>query len=190
MSILNSLFRGLFELSKGLILLALDFGIRIAMIVGLIFGVVYFTSDTNKNIKNEPKEVFSKPILTTPVHGYNRWSIDTTRVGSLEIKTSSGRNYLVKLIDAITDKPVMDVFMHGGKYTNIRLPLGSYKIRYAVGSDWYGYEYYFGPSTNYSKADTVMTFEDNNNSISSYTLTLYNVSNGNLSTTNINRSEF
>ena len=190
MSMLNSLFRGLFELVKGLILLALDLGVRIVILAGFVWGVVYFTSDTDKNIKKEPKVLFSKPVITTPEHGYDRWFVDTEGVGSLEIRTSAGRNYLVKLIDMVTDKPVMDVFIHGGKNTNIRLPFGSYKIKYAVGSDWYGYEYYFGPSTNYSKADTVMTFEDNSDFISAYTLTLYNVSNGNLNTININRSEF
>ena len=72
----------------------------------------------------------------------------------------------------------------------VKVPFGTYEVRYASGDTWYGYEYLFGPETSYSKADKAFTFEFDGNQISGYTITLYKVTNGNLSTKKIRPNEF
>ena len=34
----------------------------------------------------------------------------------------------------------------------LKVPLGTFEIRYASGKQWYGYNYLFGDDTSYSKA--------------------------------------
>jgi hypothetical protein len=63
-------------------------------------------------------------------------------------------------------------------------------VRYAGGTKWYGDDYLFGPETTYSKADEVFTFEKVGNSVSGFSITLYKVVNGNLSTSSIEPTEF
>ncbi len=41
----------------------------------------------------------------------------------------------------------------------IKVPLGSYIVKYAVGEKWYGEKYLFGPETRYNKADEKFVFE-------------------------------
>jgi len=72
----------------------------------------------------------------------------------------------------------------------IDVPLGTYEVRYAGGETWYGYTYLFGKDTAYSKADETFTFEVVGNQISGFTITLYQVVNGNLSTSRIRPNEF
>jgi hypothetical protein len=86
----------------------------------------------------------------------------------------------------------MTIFVHGGTTVNVDVPLGVFEVRYASGTNWFGYGDLFGPKpyTVYSKADRFFDFQVVGNEIRGYTITLYNVANGNLSTTEIAESEF
>ena len=113
------------------------------------------------------------------------------RVAPLKISTSSGANYLVKLVSIASQKPIMTIFLRGGSNVTTEVPLGSYTIKYASGAgQWFGYDLLFGQETQYSKADTAFNFENTGYQITGYTLSLYRVSNGNLSTTTIKPSDF
>lgn len=97
---------------------------------------------------------------------------------------------MVKLYSSITNREVISVFVRGGERTRINVPLGSYQVKYASGDKWYGYEYLFGLSTNYSRAKEVFRFDFDGTQYTGYTITLYQVANGNLQTESIPKSSF
>ena len=130
---------------------------------------------------------FNKPALPLPWNGAIRNHTSVGRLAPLEIKTSLGSNYLVKLEDVSSEQNVIDVFVHGGNTVKIKVPLGSYLIKYASGEIWYGYQYNFGPEGSYNKADQVFHFRYEGQG---YTITLYRVSGGNLNFTQINPAKF
>jgi hypothetical protein len=111
-------------------------------------------------------------------------------IAPFEIKASEGNNYFMKLIDVNNGSTVMTIFIKSGNSVNIEVPLGRYEIKYASGLKWYGYEYLFGPDTRYSKANKIFEFEIKDNEVSGYSMTLYQVENGNLKTTSINVKDF
>jgi hypothetical protein len=133
---------------------------------------------------------FSEPELDLPVNGETVAYTDGERVAPFEIKSSYGSDYLVKLADYYSGQTVMTIFVRGGETVNVDVPLGSYAVKYAAGSKWYGYTYLFGPETGYSKASDMFTFQIEGDHYEGYTITLYEVPNGNLHTEKIKPEEF
>lgn len=141
------------------------------------------------------RSAFTEPELTFPVSGEVWWYTTQRGVAPLQIRSSLGDNYLVKLDDVITGEPVLTVFIRGGKTEEVEVPLGTYEVKYASGNRWYGSTYLFGPDTQYSKAEQNFTFTSNGSqysgyTYSGYTITLYKVRDGNLRTRMISADEF
>lgn len=90
----------------------------------------------------------------------------------------------------VTGEDISTIYLRGGENASITVPLGTYEIKYAAGETWYGEEELFGKNTMYSKADELFTFSDTGYQITGYTITLYQVVNGNLQTVGIDPSEF
>lgn len=133
---------------------------------------------------------FSAPAQAPPGNGAKRASTSAQAVAPFTIQTASGGYYLVRLEDATYRTHVLDVFVHGGRTVKVSVPLGSYLVKYASGGTWYGEQYLFGPDTRYSKAGEVFHFRDEGHRVTGYTITLYQVRNGNLSTRSIGAAEF
>ncbi|HQN10374.1 MAG TPA: J domain-containing protein [Thermoanaerobaculia bacterium] len=108
----------------------------------------------------------------------------------LQIKAAQGSHFFVKLVDVNRPDVAITLFVRGGQTLDVEVPLGTFEIRYASGTTWYGDEYLFGPETTYSKADKLFTFEIVGNQVRGFTITLYKVAHGNLSTSKIRASEF
>jgi len=112
-------------------------------------------------------------------------------IAPLEIKTRGNSGfYYVKLVDFDTKKPVLTVFIYGGRIVNIDVPLGSFELKYATGDTWYGTKQLFGPNTACSKADKRFDFKQIGNQVSGYAVELYLQVDGNLATAPIPLSEF
>lgn len=176
---------------------------RAVLLFGGIVGFVGFvgfvsTLDTNSSSSRSsrssystpPQPTFNEPALQLPSSGTIRRFTSKVGVAPLEIKTSSGSNYLVKLEDVSTERDILAVFIRGGSTIEIEIPLGTYRLKYAAGKTWYGYEHYFGPSTGYSKADTNFRFYNDSGRVSGYIVTLYQVRDGNLRTSSLSPGEF
>ncbi len=157
-------------------------------IICLIIFISFRDNTTNFNIKSKFQLTHQEQLL--PNNGEISLFTNNENVAPLQINTPYGSNYVVKLKDASTKIPIMTIFIHGGSSLNIKVPLGIYEITYASGEKWYGYDYLFGSGTVYSKADKVFSFKRTGSQIDGYTLTLHQVVNGNLKTTNINKSNF
>ena len=132
----------------------------------------------------------SYPEQPLPLSGSVQVYTMAERIAPFEIKAARGNNYLLKLVVAGTDTPVLTVFVRSGTTVEIEVPLGTYEVRYAAGQTWYGYEHFFGENTAYTKADKSFTFEVVGNEINGFTITLYKVAHGNLTTSSISANEF
>ena len=112
-------------------------------------------------------------------------------IAPLRIVTPSGsQNYYVKLIDAFTGTPAMSFFIFGGQSFVTEVPLGTYRVKYATGENWYGENHLFGSTTRYSEADKTFEFAVRGNQISGYTVELIRQRGGNLHTKSISANQF
>jgi len=112
------------------------------------------------------------------------------RIAPFQINAGGGANYLLKLVDTGSNKPALTVFVRNGSSVKVKVPLGSYEVRYASGEDWYGYKDLFGVATSYSKAEQIFNFETDGKQLRGYSITLYKVPHGNLHTRSIRPSDF
>ena len=165
------------------------------VIGGFIWWVVSQDTNTNLTTKSTSAQPILKatptyPEVAMPYSGAIQVYTNSQRIAPFEIKTSQGANYLVKLVSAYSQEPVMTIFVRGGYTVTAEVPLGIYEVKYASGVKWYGYEYLFGPETSYNKANETFVFQDTGYQVTGYTITLYRVSNGNLRTSSINQSQF
>lgn len=106
-----------------------------------------------------------------------------------EISTADD-NYFIKLVDYYTDKTAVTIFAKAGTTLEIDIPVGSYKIKYASGANWYGLDDLFGHKTVYSKSNLQMDFIYDGDYARGHSLRLYKSSNGNFSTSSMNAIDF
>lgn len=95
-------------------------------------------------------------------------------------------SHYIKIIDTSTGEPFMKIYIREGDTITVYLPVGSYRIRYATGEHWYGYDELFGTDGEYFKFNEVVKIKKD----TKYTLTLYRESESNLSTSALDYGEF
>lgn len=169
----------------------------IAAFIGALWLLGLALNDSKSNTPSSAQHqapsrslVTAEHALPLPNSGTIRRHTNAGGVAPLQIHTRSGTNFLVKLENSDWRIEVLDVFVRGGETVDISVPLGNYIVKYASGNSWYGYKNYFGPDTVYSKADSTLHFTSDGNQYSGYTITLYRVVDGNLSTSQISASQF
>jgi hypothetical protein len=152
------------------------------------------TSQTNTRTSNAqpiaaPQPAFELPPVQFPPTGVIR--NDNAAPAPLEIKTRDARHaYYLKLVNPGSKSPVAEYFIRPGEQLNVTAPLGTYELRYATGTTWYGYDHLFGPTTAYSKADSLMVFSYGHDGYSGYSVELYLQVDGNLRTSRMDASGF
>jgi hypothetical protein len=88
---------------------------------------------------------------------------------------------LAKLVGPTT----CSIFLRSGAETGIRLPEGTYAVRWAVGSKWKGVDELFGPDTSFFEANDPVKLTE------SYTIKLtLDAMAGNLGKSGIGRGQF
>jgi hypothetical protein len=112
-------------------------------------------------------------------------------VAPLKIVTVQGRYYFVKVVDWSSKRLLFTAFIHGGEPFEVTVPVGSYEIRYASGTEWYGPTLDFGATASYAKCDERFDFTLNRDgSTSGFTIELIMQEYGNLETEPISDDEF
>lgn len=112
-------------------------------------------------------------------------------VAPLRIVTPTGdRKYFIKLVDANSGSVAETVFVYGGQSFKIDVPLGTFRIRYASGSTWYGEADMFGPETTYSEFDKVFEFTEQGDQVSGYTVEFVRQRGGNLPQRSMSAGQF
>ena len=139
----------------------------------------------------QPVPIFNQPEQPLPQSGANNANF-RNGVAPLKIRTSSagGHHYFVKIVNLSNGQQIGAYFIRSGGTIDIKIPLGTYEIRYASGTKWYGLDYLFGPDTTYSKADSTFDFSFDGYQYSGYTIELIMQQNGNLSTSRIKPNQW
>ena len=100
----------------------------------------------------------------------------------------------VKVISNSDPKTTVTLYVRANKSATVHVKNGKYSLRYATGDKWYGSTELFGSSTRYYSADTTLSFTTSRSgnyiNYQTYTITLYRVAGGNLSTSSISGDEF
>jgi len=170
-------------------------GIGILLFIGY---AIFFNEPKNKGLPPsananhpQPAPIFTQPVQALPKTGENNASF-SGGVAPLEIKTSAAGDYhyFVKIVDTSSAKELGSYFIRSGEVLDIKVPIGTYEIKYATGNKWYGTSYLFGPETVYSKADSTLDFSFDGYQYSGYTVELIMQQNGNLRTSGIEPSQW
>lgn len=112
-------------------------------------------------------------------------------IAPFRIVTPPGADsFYVKLIDAMTGVLVMTFFVQGGQSFEAVVPVGTYRVKYATGSTWYGVDFVFGSDTRYSEAVKTFEFSRKNNQISGNTIELSNQGGTHLHTKTLSAYQF
>jgi hypothetical protein len=128
------------------------------------------------------------PFIAQPVSGELRTFATRNRVANMTVKTTTGSDYLVRFYD--DGQMILSVYIRGGRTESFKVPLGTFELKFASGTQWHGYWDLFGPDTSYMKADDTFTFRRGDGWISTCTVTLYAVPGGNLGLSSIPPNEF
>lgn len=139
-------------------------------------------------------EKVSKP-LPIPISGkiFYENPYFNKRIAPLTIDASGeprSTHFYVKLRFSQARTPILTFFIRGGTKKTIDIPLGTYEILYASGTEWYGTDLLFGPNTNYYLADEVFKFYEEDDYVNGWTITLSKQYNGNLDIDPISADEF
>lgn len=133
----------------------------------------------------------AKPPLTSTIERSRR----RNAIAPLAIEGETGTNYLIKLV-RVDGADSMLIFVRGGETYSTKIPLGTYNIRSAAGSIWYGRKDFFGPSTRFFRLRTKdgkqpnFTFSRQGNMIHGMRFQLKKVLEGNTEEETISRDEF
>lgn len=84
-----------------------------------------------------------------------------------------GRHFFIKLFKMPEQKEVLSTFIRSGDMLKLRIPLGVYTLKYAVGNTWYGTQWLFGSDTVFSRIEKDIEFSFEGNEISGYSIELY-----------------
>lgn len=139
----------------------------------------------------EPKQAQPVAIKT----GIVRKNRGRDAVATLRITTPAGSHYLLKVIDAKTGKEEVLFYIEGGKTFDTKVPLGTYKIRAASGTIWYGAEEFFGSGTSFFelrqiKGEDTFAFTRSKNVIHGHHLKLTKQIDGTMESNPIGRNQF
>jgi len=86
-----------------------------------------------------------RPTNVTPGLMWNRSGLPA--VFPLQVKTSTGQDYFLTLIDTETGKDTLAAFIIGGEFFKVLVPPGTFVVRFAAGDIWQGETTRFGPGT-------------------------------------------
>lgn len=164
----------------------------IAFVLFLV-AVSYFSDSTGAGSRNGGASGYSGGDATglTPVARpyHNELFISRgTSEGLLEINTSIGSDYYIKLVDVYDRRIARSFYLYGGSTGRIELPRGSYLMLINQGSTWYGPQLGFGPSSSRSRIQDEIRIVPSDESY--LVITLQGVQNGNLRSEGISSSEF
>lgn len=98
----------------------------------------------------------------------------TKGLAPLTIETrADGRHYYVKLVREADGSEVFTAVLKSGAQLTEHVPVGRYRLKYAVGKKWYGRTWLFGSETVYHTMDRILDFKLKGSEIMGYRLNLY-----------------
>ncbi len=176
----------------------------------IITGFILFAENTPKTIKPAPPALavaptpvparppapaplFDKPVQPLPQNGAVFRLSSEDFIAPLRITTpSSDEHYFVKVVHYDSNTPIAAMFIRAGMTAEMKVPVGSFAIKYATGKIWYGRKYLFGPKpkTAFFRCDDKFDFYIHGDKVRGHRIELVKQRGGNLHTVDISEAEF
>jgi hypothetical protein len=130
------------------------------------------------------------PVQPLPPNGETTRFHKTKPIAPLEIRTKGEANHFIKLSTWSDNRAIVTVFVRAGQSVQIEVPIGTYRLKYVAGKDWYDPKYLFGHSTVYDQAKTPLVFSRTGTQVRGHTIELFLQASGNLQTEPIEPEEW
>ena len=163
---------------------------RIVFLSIIAVGGYFLVTESSNSPPKPSRSVSSIPlppvVYQTPGIIWNYSGMRGT--APFGITTSPGSDYYLKLVDFVSGDDKIGIFVKGGQKLEVKIPAGSYKLKYASGEAWRGLNSLFGPEphTSYNQSNSRFDFTQ----YSGYVVELIKQSGGNMSTRSISGSSF
>ncbi|MCK5539199.1 MAG: J domain-containing protein [Bacteroidales bacterium] len=179
----------------------------IIIVIGTATSIYFIQENINKQERFRLEKIHKKeeikkqkqkdhynnthPIQPLPENGTIFHKTNNNILAPFKIITKGTENYFIKLVDAHTNSTILEIFIRAGESFKTEVPIGTYKMKYATGSKWYGQKYLFGKyDTRYSKSDDELVFKVEGNHVLGRVIELFMQINGNFKTENIQAKDF
>ncbi len=90
---------------------------------------------------------------TLPSNGRLFTPPEPDAVGTFKVQAPDEAHAFVKLIDAASGRIAAAFFVRAGHSAQVEVPLGTYRLRYAAGTQWFGHACLFGRNTQFRRAE-------------------------------------
>lgn len=178
--------------SKSFVIQLLIILLIITIIIGSIAMNNYQEKKDNQLRKNEQiAYALEHPIQPLPDNGKKyEFYEHTGTMAPFKIITRGNEHHFIKLEDFYNGITKLKIFVRSGQTIVTQIPLGTYRMKYATGYDWYGEKNLFGNETQYSQSENKLIFSLDGNQIIGNTVELFLQKNGNLKTNRISTNDF
>ncbi|CAN8139366.1 putative J domain-containing protein [uncultured Thiomicrorhabdus sp.] len=169
-----------------------SFALTFIVLLVIVFFVYFSNNQPNqpvsRNYATPEKSLGQQPL---PYSSVISVYTDKPLVAPFTVFASSSDNFLVKLKDVNTGQDVITLFVRAGEQVETKVPLGQYTQVYASGRFWYGRDLMFGNRTKFAKSlKTFDFYKMPDGTLMGKVVRMQPNVNGNLRSTDINRSEF
>lgn len=137
-----------------------------------------------------PSKPSTIPSLPLPPSGTLYHYASDDYIAPLNVSTTAGSNYFIKVEDYDTGRTIASMFIRSGQSAQMKVPIGSFTIKYATGNNWHGRKHLFGPETSTFKCEKKFDFYLDNEIVHGYSVELIKQPGGNLHTREISVNEF
>lgn len=103
-----------------------------------------------------PPVAAPRPVVATP--GVMRVRAGRTAAAPLHIRNNGEMDQLVKIFNVADQREEMLVYARASQGVDVKLPLGTYEVRFAAGRTWYGLQFLFGSQTRFARLEQQLTF--------------------------------
>jgi len=168
-------------------------------LITVLVAVVWISGSLSPDRETTPPRGTPEEVVTKSTFNASPRELPTSgivdigagpRLAPFTLVTRGDNHYYLRLVDPNTSQMVLEVFVRSGDRLEVKAPLGTFEMRYAAGSDWYGFKHLFGPDTYYGKADILLEFSQAGRRVSGHTIELYMQEDGNLPTRSIDAGSF
>lgn len=123
------------------------------------------------------------PTVPYPRNGHEWITTTKSCVAPLHIVVPRGSNhYFIKVYETETGKVVKSIYLRPGSTAETNMPVGSYTLKYAYGTEWYGRKFLFGADTKVGIVDKTLSFFSDGHQYHGHTIELILREDGNLPT--------
>lgn len=155
-----------------------------------ITGSLSLPNLPQKELSEIPSKQSILPNMPLPKSGTLYRYASGDYIARLHVSTSAGSHYFIKVEDYGTGQPIACMFIRSGQSAQMKVPLGSFTIKYATGNNWHGKKYLFGPETSAFKCEKKFDFYLDGEKVHGYRVELIKQPGGNLNTRDIPVNEF